>query len=86
MPRVVEQFTRGPRRPQPWRQQEFDARVRETLAWQHFAKTLGIELVSIEYGRVSFYLPVWPLVLQQRAKSMAGPSARSWIRQPACVR
>ena len=83
---MVEQFTRGPRRPQPWRQEEFDARLRETLAGQHFAKTLRIEPVSIEYGHVSFYLPVRPLVLQQHAKSMAGPSARSWIRQPACLR
>ena len=65
MPRVVEQFTRGPRRPQPWRQEEFDARVRETLAGQHFAKTLGIEPVSIAYGCVSLRLPVRPLVFQQ---------------------
>ena len=62
---MIEQFSRGPRQPQTQSQAEFDARVRQTLDGQHFAKTLGIEPVSIEYGCVSLRLPVRPPVFQQ---------------------
>lgn len=62
---IAKQFTRVPRRPQSISSEDFEQKVLQTIGGQHFAKTLDITPVSIEYGTVTLKMPVQPKVFQQ---------------------
>lgn len=62
---IAKQFTRVPRRPQSVAKDGFKEQVLKTIGGQHFAKTLDISPVSIEYGTVTLKMPVQPKVFQQ---------------------
>ncbi|MGA0234818.1 MAG: PaaI family thioesterase, partial [Alphaproteobacteria bacterium] len=62
---IAKQFTRVPRRPQSVAKDGFQEQVLKTIGGQHFAKTLDISPVSIEYGTVTLKMPVQPKIFQQ---------------------